>query len=139
MPNNRGARSVKRTESYHENRLAWVQLPNQQAVVYREPVDDDEGTSIHAGIDAMTLVFYRGGRIGMTLPLTNYTRHELDALRKVIEMAFDQAAPLVDELDRRAEQARALGDDSLVRLYRPIPTVHVRERVQPADPPGVPE
>lgn len=56
------------------------------------------------------------------MDLTVLTRVELDALRRFFNDVLDRAEPIVDDLDRIANEAAALGDTSYKRLWRPDPT-----------------
>lgn len=62
--------------------------------------------------------------IGMNL--TNLTIEELDALRSIINLAFDLAEPVVKDRDKVAQDAKDAGDDSYARVYRQIPEFVVR-------------
>lgn len=133
---NRGARTYKRYDRFNPGREAWVDLPRYVAVMYRNPenVEQDEAA---VGHDFIRLSFHFGGRSGTNLNLTTLTALELKALKEVVDRAFEAALPICESLDAEAQEAFDQGDDTRVRLYRPVPQVIVRERVQPEHRPSV--
>lgn len=114
------------------NRESWVRIFGSELVLYiddtvQEDEPDGDLPEIKMSISAGT------GRAKI-LRLTNLTRRELDVLREFLNRAIDKAEPIVDELDRRAEEAWKEGDDSYSRQYRAIPELVVREqRERPHD------
>lgn len=60
------------------------------------------------------------------LNLTNLTLVELEALRTIVNLAFDLAEPVVKDRDKVAQDAKDSGDDSYARVYRQVPEFVVR-------------
>jgi hypothetical protein len=56
------------------------------------------------------------------------TADELEATRQFFNYLFDLADPVVRERDKVANAAFEKGDDSYVRVYRPVPQFIKRER-----------
>jgi hypothetical protein len=63
----------------------------------------------------------------ISLNLTSLTEPELDAMRTIINLAFDLALPVVRDRDKVAKDAQKAGDDSFARVYRQIPVLVIRE------------
>lgn len=143
MPNNRGARGKTNWDSFSDGRIAWTSVEGVKFVLYLNRPDDypDDDTPKPLGPhDNVSLSIHKSKqRFPTTINLTHLTRPELDALKQVVDLAFATAAPIVDALDAKAEELKLQGDDSIVRLYRAVPDVHVRERLQPKHDPGLPE
>lgn len=140
---NRGARTKVNYGKLADGRKAWVQLPRFEAIVYQQPAtlaeEDDPIEFPEAGLDLVRLVLFRNNRRAkFLLNLTSYTAAELDALRKIIEVAFDAAKPICEELDRRAKQAWEEGNDTHARIYRSVPEVVIRQRNESQHHPRLP-
>lgn len=69
----------------------------------------------------------------MYLNLTILTEAELDALKDLIDTAFEWAKPIVQRRDKEAEDAAAKGEDSSWRYYRQIPQLVYRKRPEQTD------
>jgi len=76
---------------------------------------------------------------GPAISLTNLTYLELQTLRKLFDLAFEWAEPIVQERDRVAQDAFDQGDDSFERLYRRVPNLVIRKRPKRENSDGVRE
>jgi hypothetical protein len=121
---NRGARVPK--GKFGDNRHAWTRTQAGEAICYVALPDENES---NPDLDRVTLTFTKNGR-HLSIDLTNLTHQELQALQTVIGMAIEIALPVCEELDDRAQKAKAKGDDTDSRLYRAVSKIHVRERPQ---------
>lgn len=126
-------------QQYGPNRYAWLSIGRIEIVLYdgndrseykggtqgdrdeEEPVLPSYADGL--GVRALRLAIRRIGQRPLTLSLTYYTVKELQAMRELINEAFDLAIKRSTILDQAAEEATTRGDDSIPRVYRPDPSI----------------
>lgn len=138
-------RYVNRTwETYGNHRYAWVNTHGFVWTVMIYP-DGTGGVEIEAADELaheylmqpeVELQITPSKRQTIKLKLTGMSTDELDAVRKVLNIAIDEAQAATREMDRIARLAWENGDDSYSRLYRQVPEVFVRPRVKSGDSKG---
>lgn len=132
-----------------DSRAAWVDMPKFQMVLFvgHDPDwlewKEEEGDGVKHYPEDLPPVRIQmreaGKKFPTTISLTGMTRPELDAFKEFMDLAFAAAQPVCERLDELALEAfTENGDDSFARIYRTIPTVLVRERVQQEHRAGLP-
>lgn len=101
----------------------------------RTDIDVEDDTPIEIGED-IVLAFERSGK-KFGLNLTELTGEELDALQKIITLAFDDARIIVEKRDEIAKEAMANGEAIFYRSLRGDPKVSVFRRTKQQHSPGV--
>lgn len=109
-------------QRYEERRRAWLHVTGMEMVLLLEANLKDEGR-----LDAHLLVRHAKAQIGTMVCLSDLTMDELLAVREFIDIALTNAAPTVEERDRKADETYDQGDDADRRLYRAVPRILVRE------------
>lgn len=131
----------KRYNSFKHTRArrAWARVAwgNVALMKYESTEDVDKDDTEEEGVmqeitdaagPSVRLVITKSkSRRPTTLDLTMLTEAELRALRRVFIAAFDEALTTCVLRDKEAQDAYAKGDDSFVRLYRPVPEFVDRE------------
>ncbi len=127
--------------TYGPNRWAWLNLGAVEIIVYSGadkseyfPDGDEEEPTLPSyadglGISSIRLAIRRIGRRPITLSLTYYTVKELQALKKIFNMAIDRAIERSAVLDAEAHRVSMEGNDSIPRTWRPDPQVLERRSV----------
>lgn len=112
-----------------EHRAAWVQTePSHVTILLGNQHELPDEERFDYGRDVV-LEFPRPGRIpNMYVNLTNMTEEELLAYKKLLETAIEWALPVVQRRDQEAQDAVEQGDDSVGRIYRPLPQLVFRQR-----------
>lgn len=112
---------------FSDSRTAWTRVNVTEVVIYEQynELQYPDGTPLLEII----LSLRSGGRYPMNVNLSALTREELTMFRQIVDHAIDKAAPTCEALDETARKAfEEHDDDSYIRLYRPVPQFHVRER-----------
>lgn len=140
-------RAPWRENTYGVNRWAWLVLGRIEIVVYDgndpNPLDappaeknehfhDDAGRMEHdtkLKIRPIRLSIKRGTFRPLLINLTHFRVDELKELRRLLDMALDEALKRAELLDADAQERFDNGDDTLPRLYRPIPQIIERPGV----------
>jgi hypothetical protein len=118
-----------------DQRVAWADFYAMQVIVFE---GDDTGQTEADGGDIVTLRFRTpGSNRQYQIPLSGLTEGELDAFKKVIDIAIEKARPRCIQLDNHAKEQLENGNDTLARLYRALPKVFERSRRQQEHSPGV--
>ena len=121
-------------QDYTSARAAWVECAGHDAIVYvryqtDKDIPDDYVCEDPTGqVPDMSLVFQHSRGRHFSLPLTRLTAPELEAMKELVDWAFDKAIPVAQEIDEQARLAMEDGDDANPRLYRPVPVTHRRAR-----------
>lgn len=136
-----GARTKRYTEGkMSPNRLAWLGTYIGQFVLmyYRTPEETEDSDHVESepGPTLRLMLPQQRGR-AFIFNITALTHVELLKLKELFDMMFEIAEPIVKERDQAAQDAFQRGDDSFVRLYRPVPRLVVRPRTLTADGEGV--
>lgn len=131
MTRQRTTRRYNKQGQFSEARSAWTRIDTTDVVIYEH---DGEGLTYQDGstLHEVVLSIRTGGRQKpMSVNLSGMTREELEVLREIFDYAITKARPTCDALDAIAQEAfDAYGDDTYVRLYRPVPQLFVRQRPQ---------
>lgn len=72
-----------------------------------------------------------GNQKKVPLILTNLRADELKAFKHILDLAFAEALPLCEEIDKRTKEASQSGDRAYTRNYRAQPIVHTLPWRQP--------
>lgn len=148
-------RGIKRTRGGRaimgqmaDTREAWVDMPKFQAVLFVGHDEDwlewkaDQGKDFTPKPDEPPPVRVQiripGRRYPTNFALSGMTVPELKAFKAFMDMAFEKALPSCEYQDAAALKAYEEGDDSFARIYRPIPKLLTRQRVQSEHPQGLP-
>lgn len=123
------------------NRIAWLRTVIGQFVVMKdydlESTDSPtEFDPVESGSTYRLLLPRQSGR-PITYNITALTHEEFIALRKLFDLLFELAEPVILERDRIAQDAFDQGDDSFNRSYRQVPQLVIREGALRADDQGV--
>lgn len=113
----------------HDTRKAWVNLPKCDIIMFVGDNKEDP-TYVYEEETPPVRIEFRvpGRRSSMLISLTHMTVAELDAFEEFMTHAIKRARPIVETLDRTAQEAYENGDDGFERLYRPLPLFIDRER-----------
>lgn len=142
------ARPTKRNnhqEQMSPDRESWVDIGRFQVLLFDAPVsapsDPDPEDITHGGDLPQYKISIRfpGRRSATSLNLNALTVPELNALEEFFIRAFKLARPVCEQLDERAKTAFEEGDETYVRLYRPVPRLYVRKRSEREQREGIPE
>ncbi len=107
-----------------EERRAWVRCVFGEFIIYDQSMTTDPDPEAGERIQ----LTYRDGRKYSRWNLTTLTTEELDAVKKLFDMAFDLARPICEERDKEAQHAFENGDNSFARIYRQSPLFVDRSR-----------
>lgn len=146
-PSGRQYRPGFRNPDYQEgqiskSRYAWIQTYIGQFVLmrYEEPEDlpeeDAPKGSAEPGPTIRLMLPNRRGK-SIYFNLTALTHRELMLLKRLFDMAFEQAEPIVKMRDKAADDAFERGDDSFIRVYRQVPRLVIRKGAVGSDRQGV--
>lgn len=143
----RKTRAGSRTNRYRlgygrqsDNKVAWLRtaITNQIALLAIDthvPPDPDEESEFDAklsnevGMSYLMVIQIPGRDRPLTWNLTGMTSEELEATRQFFDHVFTLVDPIIRERDQVAKDAYETdGDDSYVRLYRPLPQYITRKR-----------
>jgi len=122
---------------YVKERMAWVNtFLGQIALYFYEEGTAVADTTTEPGPTVKVLIpRYKGPTVHWDL--SALTLEELTKLREFFDLAFDTAEPVIRMRDKVAQDAFAEGNDSISRLYRPVPQLVVRKRPEPEHSEGV--
>lgn len=115
---------------YGPHRESWTTDLNGHKFVGYVRLDDGDDLSV-------TITWFQPGKRPGGINLVNLTADELKVLREFLDHVLDLAEPYCEQLDAEAQQRWEDGDDTDPRLYRELPRLIIRERVQPRDDSGV--
>jgi hypothetical protein len=122
---------------YSPHRKAWANLSHHEIILYHGADEDRYVDDVRAE-DEVRLMIRSAGR-AMRMTLSAMTEKELETLREIFNIAIETALPICREMDQLAQEAFDAGDDAYARLYRPVPTIYVRERSQQPHDESVPD
>jgi hypothetical protein len=105
-----------------KNRYAWIKI-HMGVIQLNVITDADEATP---EFPSVFVNYPQPGTRAMNWNLTNLTRGELDTWKKLMDLAYEKAAPVCSERDRVANEAMEAGDDSYARSYRQDPLFAMR-------------
>ena len=127
-----------------EKRLSWLrtQPTRMLYLLGLDPKEYDEELGVEVfgseeGTAYIIAIEVPGRSRRLNWDLSSMTMEELEATRQFFNYCFDQAEPVVRERDKVANAALEEGDDSYIRVYRPVPQFIVRERAKPSNNQGV--
>lgn len=121
-PGDRGKRYTREPGKYSEIRYAWASTEIGKFIILVGDQSRETG-------DDVVLYIPRAGKLpDLTLSLTHCTEQELEAVKDIIDSAFEWARPIVQLRDKEAQDAWNKGDDSFARNYRPVPQLVYRKR-----------
>lgn len=103
------------------HRESWVRINRMEVVLY----DNTDGDEEQGEYDGLTLMMVQGAK-RMTVHLEQLTAAEITALAEFVDRALAKALPVCEQKDAQAVEASSNGDTTHMRLYRPIPVMHVR-------------
>lgn len=118
-----------------EGLVAWADLGRMKLSLYENDINEGER---EPGLN-YTLNFRMdsGRKFGFVLSL--FTTQELIVMRDMLNLAISKALPVTELRDQHAAKAlKEHQDDSFARLWRPVPRLVDRTRLQPGDGSGVP-
>lgn len=130
-PTNRNLR--RSPERMSPDRESWVDLGRFQVLLFDghgegvadgNPEDEGHGSDLP---QYKIAIRFPGRPRPTSLNLVALTVPELDALEQFFIRAFQLVRPVCEQLDERAKTAFEEGDETYVRLYRPVPQLHVRK------------
>jgi hypothetical protein len=118
-----------------ETRIAFTKTAAGTIAFYRLPNDpelaesDEEREQIENGeIGPHYRLTFMSAHRKIDYYLTSLTEEELDAVKGIMEFAFELARPVTRARDRMAQDAFTDGDDSFTRIYRPAAQFVIRNR-----------
>lgn len=85
-----------------------------------------DGRAPEEGDEIVLLVGNIYGGKSVALYLSQMTTEELDALKQILNLAYERARVVTSERDRVAAEAAHNGDDSYIRRHRASPAVVIR-------------
>lgn len=116
---------------YSDERFAWLQTYIGQFVLmfYENEIDipeEERKDKLEPGPTLRLMLPQLRGK-SMLYNVTALTHEELVEMKKIFDMLFQIAEPIVKERDKAAQDAFDRGDDSIRRIYRQAPHMVVRE------------
>jgi hypothetical protein len=138
-PSRAGSRTNRFRAGYgrvSDSRIAILRTGITNQLVISE-IDNDElnkeekfSLDAEGGMSYLLNIFLPGRPRPVSWNFSAMTTAELEATRQFFNYLFDLADPVVRERDRVANAAFEKGDDSYVRVYRPVPQFIKRERAK---------
>lgn len=121
-------------------RIGWLRTQATRAVyllgLNPQEYDEELGIEVYGSEEGTAYIIaieVPGRSRRLNWDLSSMTMDELEATRQFFNYCFDQAEPVVRERDKVANAAAEQGDDSYVRVYRPIPQFIIRQGTQSND------
>lgn len=122
-------------KEWNKGRDSWAQLNGTEFTLFVGDGDPENDDHIETpGIPSVRVLIRNGNRAPTPITLSNMTANELEVMRLFWERAISTARPICAALDERAQdnlQGGTDDDDSLLRLYRPVPRLIVRNGHEP--------
>lgn len=119
-------------------RKMWVRVGKWELILYMGEVEDEQEPDFDLGESVFFTITYAGSKKA-TMNLTAFTEEELSAFATFVERVVEQARPICKVRDDAAKEAFDEGDDSFIRLYRPVPEIIVRKGALPEYDEGIRE
>ena len=106
---------------YTEQRAMWAKFGKHEVVLYLDNSGEQVGGEV--------IITFYNSRKSWAINLSECTVADLDAMKSVIDRAFELAYPVAEARDRKAQDDFDAGVDSNPRSYRQLPQFVVRDRV----------